>query len=113
MHRGFWSRFGSFAALAATLGVLGIVAAGCGSASGGSGGSNDSAAGLVPGDAVAFITVSTDTGGTQLKNAEAVLNKFPAHTKLVAALEKSLASGGSERRAAPELARAASSTSRS
>ena len=94
MHRGFWSRFGSFAALAATLGVLGIVAAGCGSASGGNGGSNDSAAGLVPGDAVAFITVSTDTGGTQLKNAEAVLNKFPAHTKLVAALEKSLASSG-------------------
>ena len=80
--------------LAAALAVLGSVAAGCGGASGSSGGSSGSAVGLVPGDAIAFITVATDTGGTQLKNAEAVLNKFPSHAKLIASLEKSLASGG-------------------
>ena len=37
---------------------------------------------------------STDTGGTQLKNAQAVLDKFPAHTKLIASFEKSVASSG-------------------
>ena len=89
MHR----RFGTLFALAAALAVVGSVAAGCGGASGGSSGGG-SAVGLVPGDALAFVTVSTDTGGDQLKNAEAVLNKFPAHTKLIASLKKSLASGG-------------------
>ena len=91
-------------ALFAALAALASVAAGCGGASGG-GGSSGSAAGLVPGDAVAFITVSTDTGGTQLKNAQAVLDKFPAHTKLIASLEKSLASERHERRSARELGR--------
>ncbi len=78
--------FGVLAALAA-------VTAGCGGASGG-GGNSGSAAGLVPGDAIAFITVSTDTGGTQLKNAQAVLDKFPAHTKLIASFDKAVASSG-------------------
>jgi hypothetical protein len=79
--------------LFAVLTAVASVAAGCGGASGG-GGSSGSAVGLVPGDAIAFVTVATDTGGTQLKNAQAVLDKFPAHTKLIAAFEKSLASSG-------------------
>jgi hypothetical protein len=93
--------------LFAVLAAVTSVAAGCGGASGG-GGSSGSAAGLVPGDAIAFITVSTDTGGTQLKNAQAVLDKFPAHTKLIASFEKSVASSGMnvaqlESSAGPEL----------
>ena len=72
-----------------------VVAAGCGggSASGG-GGSSGGAAGIVPGDAVAFVTIDTDTSSTAIKNAQAVLDKFPFHTQAIASFEKSLNSGG-------------------
>jgi hypothetical protein len=100
-------RLGPLLSFAAMLSAVGIVAAGCGSASGG-GGSSGGAAGIVPGDAIAFVTVATDTGGTQLKNAAAILDKFPAHTKLVASFDKALAAQGTsvaklEAAAGPEV----------
>jgi hypothetical protein len=85
------TRFRSIGVLAALLATLAAVATACGGSSGG-GGSSGSAVGIVPGDAIAFITVDTDTSSSQLKSAEAVLDEFPFHTKLMASLEKSLAS---------------------
>jgi len=65
-------------------------AAGCG----GGGGGGGSAAGLVPPDALAFVTVNTDLGSGQDAAAEAVLNKFPIKVKLLDAIRKGVASSG-------------------
>ena len=86
------TRFRSIGALAALLATVAALATACGGSSGGGGGSSGGAAGIVPGDAVAFITVATDTSGDQLQSAEAVLDKFPIHTKVMASLNKAITS---------------------
>lgn len=73
---------------------MALLAAGCGGGGGGGGSSSGSAAGIVPNDAVAFITVDTDLGSDQLKNAQAILNKFPIKQKLLAQIRSSLTSQG-------------------
>lgn len=77
----------------ASIAVLALLAAGCGGSGGGGGGaSSETAAELVPADAVAFVTVDTDLGSDQIKSAEAVLDKFPIKRKLLAEI-RSGASG--------------------
>ncbi len=85
-------RFRSIGVLAALLATLAAVATACGGSSGGGGGSSGGAAAIVPGDAIAFITVDTDTSSSQLKSAESVLDKFPFHTKAMASIEKAIMS---------------------
>ena len=86
------TRFRSIGVLAALLAAVAAIATACGGSSGGGSSSGGGAAAIVPGDAIAFITVDTDTSSSQLKSAEAVLDKFPIHTKVMASIQKSLAS---------------------
>ncbi len=65
---------------------------GAGAASGGSGG--DDAASLVPAGALAYVTLDTDLGSTQIQNASAVLQKFPIEPKLIAQIRSGLAKDG-------------------
>jgi hypothetical protein len=68
------------------------LATGCG---GGGGGSvADDAAGIVPADALAFVTVDTNVGTGQLKNAETILRKFPLGPGLLRSLKQGLAANG-------------------
>ncbi len=78
-------------ALAFVAGCGGGGSAGAGSG-GGSGG--DDAAALVPADALAYVTLDTDLGSTQITNASAVLQKFPIEPKLIAQIRSGLASQG-------------------
>ncbi|MGZ4340436.1 MAG: hypothetical protein ACXVQ3_10300 [Gaiellaceae bacterium] len=73
---------------------IAVLAAGCGSAGGGN--STGDAAALVPPDALAYLSVDTDFSSTQIKNAEAVLNKFPIKAKLLQQLRSSLAKSGTD-----------------
>lgn len=75
----------------AALTLLAILAAGCGSAGGSS---TSDAAGLVPGGALAYLTVNTDLGSGQLESAQSVLDKFPIKPQLVAELKKTLRNAG-------------------
>jgi hypothetical protein len=62
------------------------LAAGCGS-SGGGGSDPPDAASIVPADALAYVTVDTDTGSDQLSSAQKVLDKFPIKDKAIASLK--------------------------
>ncbi|HET7138249.1 MAG TPA: hypothetical protein VFI04_07820 [Gaiellaceae bacterium] len=77
----------------AALALLAILAAGCGSA-GGSSGSTGGGAGLVPGGALAYLTVNTDLGSGQLESAQSVLDKFPIKGKVLDQLRSSLRKQG-------------------
>lgn len=88
------TRFRSIGVLAALLAAVAAIATACAGSSGGGSSSSGGAAAIVPGDAIAFITVDTDTSSSQLKSAQAVLDKFPFHTKAMASIQKSLASSG-------------------
>lgn len=75
----------------AALALLAILAAGCG----GAGGSSTSdGAGLVPGDALAYVAVNTDLGSGQLKSARSVIDKFPIKDKVLAQIRSALAKQG-------------------
>ncbi|HZP72385.1 MAG TPA: DUF3352 domain-containing protein [Gaiellaceae bacterium] len=78
----------------AGIAAVALLAAGCGGGGGGGTASSDNAAGIVPADAIAFVTVDTDFGSDQIKNAESVLNKFPIKQKLLAELRSSMSSQG-------------------
>lgn len=72
-----------------------VFAAGCGSGGGGGGGgSAPDAASIVPADALAFVTVDTDTGSDQLGSAQKVLDKFPIKQKALASLKAELQKNG-------------------
>jgi hypothetical protein len=77
----------------AALALLAILAAGCGSAGGSSGSSGDGA-GLVPGNALAYLTVNTDLGSGQLQSANSVLDKFPIKEKVLGQIRSSLRKQG-------------------
>lgn len=75
----------------AALALLAILAAGCGSAGGSS---TSDGAGLVPADALAYVTVNTDLSSGQLASAQSVLDKFPIKEKLLAQIRSSLRKRG-------------------
>ena len=62
-----------------------LVLAGCGSGSGsgGGGGSSADAVSLVPAGALAYATIDTDFGSSQLKSAQQVLDKFPIKNTVI------------------------------
>jgi hypothetical protein len=76
----------------AALALLAILAAGCGSAGGGTSASDG--AGLVPADALAYLTVNTDLGSGPLGSAQSVLDKFPIKEKLLGQIRSSLRKQG-------------------
>src|SRR5579871_4353673 len=69
-------------------------AAGCGSSGGGGGGSAPDAASIVPADALAYVTVDTDTGSDQLSSAQKVVEKFPIEPKALASLKTEVQKSG-------------------
>jgi hypothetical protein len=75
----------------AALALLAILAAGCGSAGGSS---TADGAGLVPPSALAYLTVDTDLGSSQLKSAQSVLDKFPIKGKVLAQIRSALQKQG-------------------
>src|SRR4051812_5931277 len=79
----------------------------CGGGSGGGGGSDD-ASGLVPGNAIAYLTVDTDFSSPELKSAQDVLEKFPAQAQVLKAVRQALSKAGVDpnalrRSAGPEV----------
>jgi hypothetical protein len=85
------------AVLLALLAVLLVAACGGGGSSGGGtktsggGGSVPAGADYAPATAKGFLFAATDTGGSQWKNADALLKRFPGRKQLIAMIEQSLA----------------------
>lgn len=72
-----------------------LVLAGCGGGGGGgSSSSSDTASGLVPRNAVAYVTIDTDFSSAQVKSATAIVNKFPIKDRALAELKKSIRESG-------------------
>ncbi len=82
----------------AMLAAIALAAVGC-SGGGGGGGAGGDASSVVPQDAIAYVTVDTDAGSTQLKSASAILDKFPIRAKLLTQIESSAARSGTNLRA--------------
>src|SRR5579885_1551933 len=78
----------------ATIGLIAVLAAGCGSASSGGGGSKGDAAGIVPANALAFVSINTDLGSSQLTSAQAIIDKFPIKSKALASIRSAVAKSG-------------------
>jgi hypothetical protein len=79
----------------AGLALVALLAAGCGGGGGGGGASaSDTAAGIVPADAIAFLTVDTNFSSKEMSSAQAILDKFPIKQKLLAQIRSSLSSQG-------------------
>ena len=71
--------------------LFAVLAAGCGSGSKtGSKWAGPTGAAIAPATALGFVSINTDNGSTQWKNADALLKKFPSRDKLFASIEKSL-----------------------
>ncbi len=70
--------------------LLAVLAGGCG----GGGGTADSAAGIVPEGALAYVTVNTDFGSGQLKSAESIIRKFPLGPHVLQAIRTGIQSNG-------------------
>ena len=77
-------RFGI--AIAASLALL---ASACGGSSSSSSGSSESGAAIAPAGTALFVSVSSDLDSSQWKTAQALLDKFPGHAKIVADLRAS------------------------
>jgi hypothetical protein len=75
----------------AGVAVVVALAAGCG---GGGGGSASSADSMVPADALAFVTIDTDTASGQVSSALKILNKFPIKTRAEQQLRASITKSG-------------------
>jgi hypothetical protein len=75
--------------------VVAVLAAGCGGSSkAGSASAAPAGASIAPASALGFVSVNTDSGSTQWKNADALLSKFPIRDKLLQAIEKALSDKG-------------------
>ncbi len=74
----------------ATIAAVAALAAGCG----GGGKSASDAAAVVPQDALAFVTIDTDAGSSQLSSASQTLDKFPFKPQLLQALRSGLTKQG-------------------
>jgi len=81
--------------VAAVLGAA-LVAAGCGGGGGSGGGGKtvSGAAGVAPGNAAAYLSVSTDLGSPGWKKAQALLDRFPSKDSVLASLRSSLRQQG-------------------
>jgi hypothetical protein len=88
----------ALAALGAVVVVLAVLLSGLGQA-----GPDTGAAALVPADALAFVSVSTDAGSPEVKQALALAKEFPAYAGVRAALLGRLSAivSGSPRPGAP------------
>src|SRR2546429_2560759 len=75
------------------LALLGAACGGSTSTSASSGGAPGGAS-IAPASAPVFVSVDTDAGSAQWKQASALLDKFPGRDKLVAAIEKALRGKG-------------------
>lgn len=75
----------------AALALVAIVAVGCGSAGGSS---TPDGAGLVPTDALAYVTIDTDLGSGQLQSAQSVLDKFPLKAQALRQIHTAIAKSG-------------------
>jgi hypothetical protein len=75
----------------AGVAVLAVLAAGCG---GGGGSSSSDADSVVPRDALAFVTIDTDTSSGQVGSALKILKKFPIEPRAERQLRASISQGG-------------------
>jgi hypothetical protein len=75
------------------LALLALAAAGCGGTSS-TGAESAAGASVAPASAPIFVTVDTDSGSAQWKQADALLSKFPARQKLLDAINRELAKQG-------------------
>ena len=76
------------------LPLLAALVAGCGGATTTGAGTTPDGASIVPATAPVFVSVDTDLSSDQIKQADALLKKFPGRDQLLAALNKSLADKG-------------------
>jgi hypothetical protein len=76
----------------AGVAVLAVLAAGCGG--GGSSSSSSDADSIVPRDALAFVTIDTDTSSGQVADALKILKKFPIEPRAERQLRASIGRGG-------------------
>lgn len=74
--------------------VLVFLAAGCGGSATSSGAGAPSGASIVPASAPVFVAVDSDLSSDQIKQADALLKKFPGRERLLAALRSSLSDEG-------------------
>jgi hypothetical protein len=73
--------------------ALALAASACGSSSGSATGGSGGAT-IAPASAPVFISIDTDTGSAQWKQADELLSKFPGKGTLLAAIEKGLRGQG-------------------
>jgi hypothetical protein len=78
----------------ATIVAVAAVAVGCASSGAGTGGSGGGASSIVPDGALAYVSIDTDASSAQLKEASAILAKFPIRAKLVRQIRTSMSGGG-------------------
>jgi Protein of unknown function (DUF3352) len=76
------------------LALLAVLAAGCGGSTSTSASSTSAGASVAPASASIFITIDTDPGSAQWKQADTLLSKFPARPKLIDAINRELAKQG-------------------
>jgi hypothetical protein len=76
----------------AGVAVVAVLAAGCGGGGGSS--SSSDADSLVPRDALAFVTIDTDTSSGQVSSALKILKKFPIEPRAEQQLRSSISQGG-------------------
>ena len=76
------------------LALLVLVASGCGSTSGIAASSATGGASVAPGSAAVFVSVDTDSGSAAWKQADDLLNAFPARDKLLSLLRQVIAKQG-------------------
>jgi len=75
----------------AGVAVVALLAAGCG---GGGSSSSTSADSVVPGSALAYVTIDTDTSSAQVSSALGILKKFPIEPRAERRLRASITQGG-------------------
>jgi hypothetical protein len=75
------------------LATLAVVVAGCGGASK-AGSSTSAGASMVRSGALAYVAVDSDTGSSQWKQLDSLLQKFPAHDLAIAGLKAQLSQKG-------------------
>jgi hypothetical protein len=76
------------------LAVLATLAAGCGGSTSTGAASIPAGASVAPASAPVFVTIDTDSGSAQWKQADTLLSKFPAKPKLIDWINRELAKKG-------------------
>ena len=71
-----------------------LVLAGCGGSGGGGGSSSDDASGIVPRNALAYVSIDTDFSSSQLKSATDIVDKFPIKDRALRELKRSIRDAG-------------------